>query len=408
MANNPTFITRVVLENYKSIVSCDVPLGPLVFLVGPNGSGESNFLDALHFVSDALRLSVEEALQVRGGLTDVLSRGNGPADHVGVRLDVTLPDGAHGHYSFRIAIRPGGGFTVTEEEGVVGTGRDGQAPMFFRVRDGEFDTNGLSGMPLHLMQHSPHSLYLYDADGIDANFGHLRDQLIAMGFFSISPQSLRRQTSIEPRRALTPDGSTAPLVLAQAANRHDGTVERIEDYLRAIVPEVRDVHPRYLPDGAMLEFVLGIAENAPERFLAPMVSDDALRAFGILLALFSATDEDGRTLSLIGIEEPEIGIHPGATAVLLDALREASTKRQILVTSHSSDLLDNKDLTGDAILAFASDRGLSRIGPLTEAASSMLRDHLYTAGELLRGNQAWPSPALISNGARADSRLFGE
>ena len=167
MANNPTFITRVVLENYKSIVSCDVPLGPLVFLIGPNGSGKSNFLDALHFVSDALRLSVEEALQVRGGLTDVLSRGNGLADHVGVRLDVTLPDGAHGHYSFRIAIRPGGGFAVTEEEGVVGTGRDGQAPVFFRIRDGKLDTNGLSGRPLNLMQATPHSLYLYDADGID-------------------------------------------------------------------------------------------------------------------------------------------------------------------------------------------------------------------------------------------------
>ncbi|MBI3797973.1 MAG: hypothetical protein HY268_13535 [Deltaproteobacteria bacterium] len=41
------FLTRVVLRNYKSIAACDVRLHLLVFLVGPNGAGESNFLDAL-------------------------------------------------------------------------------------------------------------------------------------------------------------------------------------------------------------------------------------------------------------------------------------------------------------------------------------------------------------------------
>jgi ABC-type lipoprotein export system ATPase subunit len=42
----PGRITRVILKNYKSIVSCDVELQPLTILVGPNGSGKSNFLDA--------------------------------------------------------------------------------------------------------------------------------------------------------------------------------------------------------------------------------------------------------------------------------------------------------------------------------------------------------------------------
>lgn len=51
---DPTFITRVVLKNYKSIAACDVQLQSLMFLVGRNGSGKSNFLDALRFVADAL------------------------------------------------------------------------------------------------------------------------------------------------------------------------------------------------------------------------------------------------------------------------------------------------------------------------------------------------------------------
>ena len=62
-----TFITRVFLKNYKSIAACDVWLQPLTFLVGPNGTGKSNFLDALRFVADALNSSLGHAIRDRGG-----------------------------------------------------------------------------------------------------------------------------------------------------------------------------------------------------------------------------------------------------------------------------------------------------------------------------------------------------
>ena len=56
------FIRRVVLRNYKSIGICDVRLQPLTYLVGQNGAGKSNFLDALHFVRDALANSLDNAI----------------------------------------------------------------------------------------------------------------------------------------------------------------------------------------------------------------------------------------------------------------------------------------------------------------------------------------------------------
>ena len=43
------FLKRVRIRNYKSLVNCDVELGALTVLVGRNGSGKSNFLDALRF-----------------------------------------------------------------------------------------------------------------------------------------------------------------------------------------------------------------------------------------------------------------------------------------------------------------------------------------------------------------------
>ncbi len=50
-----SFLKRVKIRNYKSIAHCDVELGPFTLLVGRNGSGKSNFLDAIRFVADGLR-----------------------------------------------------------------------------------------------------------------------------------------------------------------------------------------------------------------------------------------------------------------------------------------------------------------------------------------------------------------
>jgi predicted ATPase len=80
-------VTRVGLTNYKSIANCDVSLRPLTFLVGPNGAGKSNFLDALRFVTDALRTSLDHALRGRGGIKEVRRRSGGHPTHFSLRLE---------------------------------------------------------------------------------------------------------------------------------------------------------------------------------------------------------------------------------------------------------------------------------------------------------------------------------
>lgn len=116
-------LQRVVLHNYRSIVACDVRMQPLTFLVGSNGSGKSNFLDALRFVTDALRMSLDFAVRVRGGVDEIRSRGASD-DQFGMRLDLYLPDGARGHYAVTIRVRSLGGYEVAAEECVIERGKD--------------------------------------------------------------------------------------------------------------------------------------------------------------------------------------------------------------------------------------------------------------------------------------------
>jgi predicted ATPase len=167
----------------------------------------------------------------------------------------------------------------------------------------------------------------------------------------------------------------------------------IEEYLERVVPGISGVDAKQIGPKETLEIQQAVrgAKN-PRQFFAASMSDGTLRALGVLVALFQHDGVANGKRRLIGIEEPEAALHPAAAGVLTDGLRDAAEYSQVLVTSHSPDLLDDDDIPEGAILAVVSEDGETRIGPLDGAARSVLKDHLYTAGELLRMNQLQPDP----------------
>lgn len=116
----------------------------------------------------------------------------------------------------------------------------------------------------------------------------------------------------------------------------------------------------------------------PWRFLAQNMSDGTLRALGVLTALFQGNQADAP--SVIGIEEPETALHPAASAALREALQRASEQTQIIVTSHSPDLLDGPGLPADSLLAVVSNDGETRIAPVDSASRAALQGALYRRG----------------------------
>jgi predicted ATPase len=144
-------------------------------------------------------------------------------------------------------------------------------------------------------------------------------------------------------------------------------------------------------------------QKDPWRFLASSMSDGTLRAFGVLLATLQSADKGPL---LLGLEEPETAVHPAAAHVLLEALRVAADRRQVLVTSHSPDLLDDPDLDESSLLTVQSFDGITRIGPIDETSRDMLRRSLFTPGELLRQNQIEMSPEAKANPPEAQLAFF--
>jgi predicted ATPase len=156
-----------------------------------------------------------------------------------------------------------------------------------------------------------------------------------------------------------------------------------------------------------LEFRQDMAGSKhPWRFPAQNMSDGTLRALGVLTALFQG-NRDASPL-LIGIEEPETALHPAASAALREALAKAAEHTQVIVTSHSPDLLDDRNISPDHFLAVISEGGETRIGPIDEASRAMMLDQLFSAGELLRLNQLAPDREHLNAQTQRQAELFGD
>lgn len=379
------FLTRVRLRNYRSIAACDVRLGPLTFLVGPNGSGKSNFLDALRLITDALRTTLDHALRDRGGVHQVRRRSSGHPTHFGIRLELQLPDGSPGHFSFEVGARSHGDYVVLREECLVSNAH-------YLVKEGQVThSKGIAVAP----PAAKDRLYLVNASGLP-EFRPLFDILLNMGFYNLNPDKIRALQSPDKGDLLARDGSNLSSVLERLEKIHEGsTKKRIEEYLSQIVPGLEGVDPKRVGHMETLEFRQHVeGAKDPWRFPAINMSDGTLRALGILAALLQARVEE--RVHLVGIEEPEVALHPAAAGILRDALRDGSRHAQVLVTSHSPELLDAPEVNEDEIIAVVAEQGRTLIGKLDAATRETLKDRLYTAGELLKANQLAPDPESIS------------
>lgn len=384
-------LTRIALRNYKSIAACDIRPAQLSFLVGPNGSGKSNFLDALRFAAESLRLSLDHALRDRGGINEVRRRSGGHPTHFGIRLDFELADSS-GYFAFSIGAKTRGGYEIQKEECLVAPRDDPGRSAFYRVEGGNVVKSTLSPAPAAASDR----LYLVNVSGVGA-FRPTYDALSSMGFYNLNPEAIRDLQPPDPGDLLKRDGSNIASVLSNLGTRDPELKLRIEEYLSKVVPGVAGVDSRQIGSKETLEFRQEVrGAKHPWHFFASSMSDGTLRAFAVLVALFQAAGSGGSARRLVGIEEPEVALHPAAAGILIDGLKDASEHAQILVTSHSPDLLDDESIPDGSILAVVAEHGETRVGPLDEVGRAALKDHLYTAGELLRMDQLRPDPRVAN------------
>ena len=366
----------------------------MTFLVGPNGSGKSNFLDAIRFVKDSLRTSVEQAIRDRGGIDNVRRRSSGRPNHFHIRLELEVDSRYKCQYRFEIGARTGGGMSISVEECVWHDTTNNRRGNFIAAKGKLIECSIPTPPPV-----PSDRLFLAMVAGYPG-FRLLYLALSAMGFYNLNPDAIKDLQAPDAGLLLTRDGSNLASVLNTLGKNDTERKLRLIEYLSKIVPGIVKVEREPMGPKETLTFLQrGKLPNQSRKFWAASMSDGTLRALGVLTALFQIPNRQD-LLSLVAIEEPQMALHPGAAGVLLDALREASDFRQVLVTSHSPELLDRKDIDPESILAVHQRDEETKIGKLSEGVKKLLKERMSTAGELLRDSRLRPDLRLIPKAAQ--------
>lgn len=332
-------------------------------------------------------------------VNEVRRRSGGHPNNFAIRLDFRLPSTGTGFYSFKIGAVSDGGFHVTDEECAVFPAGFGESEARFRTHGTTLTTNVIERLPAVARDR----LYLVSASNVEP-FRPVYDLLTAMGFYNLSPPAIRHPQPPDPGDLLRRDGGNLASVLGYLSQHNPAALKRVIDYLRMVSPGVEGVRKIAVGPMETIQFFQVVAgQKRPWSFSATNMSDGTLRGLGVLVALFQA---NGRPPTLVGLEEPEVALHPAAVGVLVDAVREAAQRTQVVMTSHSPELLDRDDLDDRVILAVEAHEGVTTIGPLSEVGRQALHDRLFTPGELLRMDQLEPSDEARRASRSENVRLF--
>lgn len=396
-------LSRLVLQRFRSIPSEEVTFDNPTFLVGQNGSGKSNFADAFTFLAEAMASPLQAVLEHRGGFSTVGHRSSARGRPSNLGLAVVLKnlddDTTQARYAFELSALKGYGFKVVHEQCVVRRSY-GSSDWFdrrsFRGPSMDWESSIKSLDPVM----EPNALALPLVGG-DTRFQAVFRFLSGMRTYRIEPAVLRGMQDPDGGMSLRSNGSNAASVLREIQRASPDDWERIRELLESIVPGTVGVRPKKYGNKLTLEFTQDWGKSEPVKFEAFNMSDGTLRVLGLLAAVFQRPAP-----SLLVIEEPEATMHPGALGSILDVLRHAGRFMQVVVTTHSPDVLDAKWIEGRHLRIASWEEGATRVSPISPAARAALSKHLMGAGELLRSNAL--TPAELFDQDLRQPRLFLE
>lgn len=375
-------VTRLHLQNYKSIEECDLRFAELSILLGRNGAGKSNVVDALDFISSALYVSLENAIRDRGGVEGIQTRlSAGRPRDIEIGLYFGLGTRRRGEYVVRIAPDKSRGYVVKSEMCRVYRRFGSKLEDHFHVERGKVVSSSVGG-PSSILHDR---LYLVVASSLTP-FRRVYNTLSRMNAYNLDVAEMRTPQLHDVGNALYSDGSNLASVVSQMQRTFPERWSTVQTYLTAIVPEIIAIRPMFIGPRVDLQFEQRIPGGATI-FPSLNMSDGTLRALGVLVALFQESTEPADAVNVVALEEPEMALHPGGTQTLFDAISEACDDKQVLITSHSPDLLDRKGLDIESLLAVSMRDGRTFIASMDDVTRSAVHDHLYTPGQLLRMGQ---------------------
>ena len=405
-------IRSLRLDGFLSFAPGSDPfeMRPLNVLIGPNGAGKSNVIEALDLLA-ATPNDLARAVRIGGGSAEWLWKGEPEAAEA--TIEVVLDRGCtptRRDLRYRLSFAPVAGQMKLQDEAV-----EELAPMpgtddvyfYYRFQRGNpviniRDTGDGSSLRRYLVREplpdqSVRQLRPRDLIPDQSVLSQRKDpeqypevtwagrkfsEIWTFTEWTFGPGMLARypQRTTLPEDQLLSDSSNLAMVLnhIELAGK-----KRVDALLKRFFPRFESL-PTRIREGTAELNLLESDFNAPIR--AIRLSDGTLRFVALLALLLSPSPPP-----LLCIEEPELGLHPDAVALLADLLVDASSRTQLVVTTHSESLIAALTSQPEAIVACERPGSATTLRRLDPAKVASWLDE-YSLGDMWRMGELGANP----------------
>lgn len=407
-------INYLEIKGFKSIQNVELKdVSPFMVLAGANGTGKSNFVDALAFLSKVIDIGVSKAVSEFGSIENLISPKHKAGD-ISYKIEFEIEKQIY-QYEIMIALKNIASRVKEESLKILKSGeiifdsdkirKDLEAKKESNTSDdliGAGLLGALGGLIWGAMKDSDQigqdiingvatgiGLKLLTDEKYSSDDSFLRQNKEFQGLknvkiFRIDPFTIknRRSTGNNPGE-LNRDGSNIAAVL-EKLEKDNELREQIIEWMSVIVPEMKKVSVR--TQNIDSSKGLFFEEDSGNRFPAHMVSDGTIYALCLLVAVLTRVKQPGITI----IEEPERGLHPKAISELIGFIREyASPHHPIILTTHSESVVRSLEL--EELYFVSKSQGKTQIKDVRKSGVDKNKIPLDTAWltNLLGGGLPW-------------------
>lgn len=359
-------ITRLILENWKNFPSVNIKLSERAFIVGPNASGKSNLLDSIRFLRDIVKQGggLQHAVETRGGIKKIRSLSARAISHVSIEIHLGEENDALPKWKYKLVFKHTGGGVFKNEVAITDESVwSREKSNFLLVRPNkEEDSETLKYTHLEQITTNKEFREVYNFFS-EIQYLHIVPQLVRdhnSYFLSKDKEDFYGRNFLEKISVVNDRTKKAYL-------------KSINEVLKLAVPQLESLD--FKKDNVGIphleaRYIHWRAKGNKQQ--EDQFSDGTLRLIGLLWALLDGSET-------VLLEEPEINLHSEIIRQLPEFIaglqKRKSKARQVIITTHSYDLLDNPGIGSDEILLLTpSKEGTSvEIGTNIKEVNSVIK-----------------------------------
>ncbi|HIE50813.1 MAG TPA: chromosome segregation protein SMC [Armatimonadetes bacterium] len=373
------YISKIILKNWKNFQDVKVPLRWRAFLIGPNASGKSNFLDAFRFLRSVATEGLSRAVESRGGISAIRClAARRPSD---VIIEVELSDKEGLKWTYALALNQDNQRRPIIKEEMV---RKGDEPVLSRPSDED--------------KSDPERLTQTALEQISENrdFRPVADFFKSISYRHLLPQVVRDPRGFSPGLVRNdPYGRDFLLRMWETPKRtRDSRLRKITRALKIVIPQLSELFLK-MDETTGVVHLIGRYEHWRPRGAKQdesQFSDGTLRLLGLLWAVFEG-------MGPLLLEEPEISLHSEVVrrlpTIFHRITRSRKQLRQILVSTHSEEMLRDEGIAPEEVILLQPGPNGTEVKLPEEVDVRAMREGRLTPADILMPKVAPENPQQL-------------